>query len=197
MRSMRLEGEGRARLEAGAESWVFGFEAAYRADDSWVMALRIPLQGEQVFAFSGLDRAEPAVVPGPEDFRWRIVHALKEASDRRRLGYPQAGHDFLRRWHHLLRLARPGHAPRLACVADAAVPGRWTCEVDGVGSRWAWDAARGELTVLLSLRRGWEMAAVYKNLTGPVFTRLTLEVRRTGGQRTPPELRQELFFNVP
>ena len=52
---VKMEGEGKARLEIPPESWVFSFEAVLKKND-WLMAITIPLKGEESFAFPGLDR---------------------------------------------------------------------------------------------------------------------------------------------
>ncbi len=188
---MSMVGQGKARLEIGPESWVFSFDAAYPEANRWVMAMRIPLQGEEVFAFDGLDEAVPP--PADEgDFRARVVHALRHASEQRKLGYPQAGHDFARALHGLLSLLRP--AGRAAMSCRDVVENGWSCVNGGQVSRWFWDARKNEARVEFSLRGNWRMAAIFKNLTGPVFTRVTLEVIRNEAENDHVELRQEFFF---
>ena len=190
--SVRLEGEGRARLEVPPESWVFSFEAVWKKPD-WEMAIRIPLRGEETYQFPGLDRSGPEIVPAQEDFRWQIVQALREASERRRLAHPQLGQDFVVHLHHLLRWS---HAAALglarSCDAQSAV--EWSCQWDGVPSSWSWNERKEEFTGIFVLRPKWQMRAIFRNLTDSIFKRLTVEIIRETGSEPVTELRQEFFF---
>lgn len=192
---IRLVGEGKARLEIAEESWVFSFDAAFKDDATWVMALQVPTQGEMVFSFPGLDDARAAVRPAAQDFRWQIVHALAETSRRRGHNYPEAGHDFIQRLHHLLRWVKPGVRPTPSCREVAAMV--WECELDQQTSTWNWDERKQELHVTWELRRNWSMQAIFKNLTGATFGRVTFEIIRQGENKKFVELRQELFLSTP
>lgn len=193
-RLMKLSGEGKARLEIGAEAWVFGFEAAYGSAAQWVMGLRVPLQGEFSFDFPNLDQARAQVTPGPADFRWRIISALETETRRRNLGYPQAGSDFMAQLHHLLRLLAPESKVGPECRALG--PEQWSCTADGQQTEWRWLAAKDELTLETALRDSWRLRTTFKNLTDSGFQRVTLEVLRRAADRDSVELRLELFFST-
>lgn len=192
---INLTGEGKARLEIGEESWVFSFDANFTDEKTWLMALQVPTQGELVFAFPGLDRPFASIAPEANDFRWRIVHALRETSDRRNLGYPQAGRDFIQQLHHLLRWVKKGDRPGHECRVDGVH--QWVCVQDKQPSRWVWRPEKQELEIIFELRPDWTLVANFKNLTGPIFKRVTLEIIRRGEQKNFVELRQELFLSTP
>ncbi len=189
---VKMEGEGKARLEIPPESWVFSFESVMQKND-WLMAITIPLKGEESFAFPGLDRSQPEIVPAPDDFRWQIVQALRQASHERRLAYPQLGQDFVTHLHHLLRWT---HADVLGLNrgCDAMSQTTWSCKWDGVRSNWTWDQRKEEFVGEIELKTDWRMRAIFKNLTGPVFKRVTLEISRKTENSFVTELRQEFFF---
>lgn len=189
---VKMDGEGKARLEIPPESWVFSFEAVLQKNN-WLMAITIPLKGEESFAFPGLDRAKPEIVPASDDFRWQVIQALREASHERRLGYPQLGQDFVTYLHHLLRWTH-ADALGLARGCDATSMNTWKCSWDGVDSSWSWDERKEEFVALIQLKVDWSMRAVFKNLTGPVFKRVTLEITRKTENSSVTELRQEFFF---
>jgi hypothetical protein len=77
---------------------------------------------------------------------------------------------------------------------DAPSASNWKCRWDNVVSNWTWDDRKEEFTGIIELRADWEMRATFKNLTGPVFKRATLEIIRKTGQTSVTELRQEFFF---
>lgn len=189
---VKMEGEGKARLEIPPESWVFSFEAVLKKTD-WLMAIAVPLKGEESFAFPGLDRPRPEVVPAADDFRWQVVQALREASRERRLGYPQLGQDFVSYLHHLLRWTH-AEALGLARGCDATSINTWVCRWDDVPSTWSWDGRKEEFVGVIDLKTDWKMRAIFKNLTGPVFKRVTLEIIRKSESASVVELRQEFFF---
>ena len=190
--SVKLEGEGRARLEVPPESWVFSFEAVWQKTD-WQMAIYIPLRGEETYHFPGLDRPKPEIIPDQQDFRWQIVQALREASERRRLAHPQLGQDFVVHLHHLLRWS---HAEALgldrSCDAQSEI--EWHCAWDGVPSSWSWNERKEEFVGIFVLRPKWQMRTIFKNLTGPIFKRMTVEIIRETESQPVVELRQEFFF---
>ena len=189
---MKLDGAGKARLEIGPESWVFSFDAGYPRPHTWVMALQIPLQGELVFAFPGLDQPRATIPPSPQDFRWQVVRALREASAERKLNYPQAGEDFIQGLHHLLRWINETPAPDKLC--QSIKQHQWDCRLDGVLSQWSWNPNSGELSIRSSLKENWMMLVTFKVPGEKSFQRVTLELLRQGEERSFTELRQEIFF---
>lgn len=191
---MKLVGEGRARLEIGEESWVFSFDSNFVSEDKWVMSLQIPTQGEMVFAFPGLDKPKATITPAPNDFRWKVVHALRETSDRRNLGYPQAGRDFIQSLHQMLRILKPKTALGDCRKTDES---NWDCESDHRVNHWSWNASKRELELTMEMKPMWKVLATFKNLTDEVFQRVTLEVVRVGEQKDFVELRQEIFLSTP
>lgn len=187
-----LAGEGRARLEVGPESWVFSFDAAIR-DTDWVSAISIPLHGEEVFSFPGLQRPTPAAVLAKDDFRWQIEHALSTAAKQRKLHYPELASDFILRFHHLLRgMHGAPWGVNKSCVAKSDVT--WDCRWDELNSFWTWNAQKEEFTGEYILRSSWLMRVVFKNLTDDRFKRVTLEIIRENDSKQFVELRQEFFF---
>ncbi len=189
---VKMEGEGKARLEIPPESWVFSFEAVMQKND-WLMAITIPLKGEESFAFPGLDRPRPEIIPEQTDFRWQVVQALREASHERRLSYPQLGQEFVTYLHHLLRWVH-ADALMLQRGCDATSATSWKCSWDDVQSNWTWDERKEEFTGKIEMRADWHMQAVFKNLTASVFKRVTLEITRKTENSSVTELRQEFFF---
>lgn len=191
---MKLVGEGKARLEIGEESWVFSFDSSFVTEDKWVMSLQIPTQGEMVFAFPGLDKSNATITPSANDFRWKVVHALRETSDRRNLGYPQAGRDFIQSLHQILRLLKPKSALG-SCVN--LEDNKWDCLTDNQKTHWKWQSAKTELELSMDLKPKWKVRATFKNLKEEIFQRVTLEVVRIGEEKDFVELRQEIFLTTP
>lgn len=190
---MRMDGEGRARLEIGAESWVFSFEAGFPDSNAWAMAMRIPLQGEEVFGFGQLDLPVPPA-PRPGDFQERVIGALQNASQSRGLKYPTAGQDFATRVHQLLRIMKPGSKP--PSCEELRIGEQWLCGSREFPQIWSWNAAKEELAIEFPLKRNWKTLALFRNLTGPDFKRVTLEIIRGGEKKSFVELRQEIFFQT-
>lgn len=193
-RFARLEGEGKARLEVGEQSWVFSFEAGFPEKNVWAMALHVPGKGEEVFRFPGLEHPRVMITPTAGDFRWHLVQVLREHSDKQHLGYPQAGRDFVQGWHHLLRwLVLDSATPSCESRGEAA----WVCQLDGQASHWSWDASRNEMKADFPLRPDWRYVVVFRAFDGKAFQRTTVEVVHVIQESKRVELRQELFFQSP
>lgn len=187
-----MEGEGRARLEVGTESWVFSFDAIVKEND-WIAAISIPLHGEEVFSFPGLHRPIPGSVAGKDDFRWQIEAALEAASRERKLNYSELGSDFALHFHHLLRWVH-GEKWGLKKSCAAKDETAWSCRWDGLNSSWTWNPQKEEFTGDFILKTSWIMRVVFKNLTDQQFKRVTLEIIRENELKQIVELRQEFFF---
>jgi hypothetical protein len=187
-----MQGKGKARLEVPPESWVFSFEAELKNND-WVTAITIPLHGEEIFSFPGLDKPQAEVVPAADDFRWRVVQSLRAASAERKLNYPQLGQDFVYHLHHILRWS---NADKWGLVrsCDAVSRYQWNCRWDKLNSSWTWNERKEEFTGEFILRPKWLMRVVFKNLTDQNFKRVTLEIIRESESKQFVEMRQEFFF---
>ncbi len=188
-----LVGEGRSRLEVSPQSWVFSFEAVQK-DKDWLMAITIPTQGEEVFQFPGLDHVEPEITPSEQDFRWTVIQALREASAKRKLHFPQLGQSFITSLHSMLRLSLADQLG-LSRQCRALDEKNWECELDSKVSTWNWDVRKEEFTGVISIKQNWLMKLSFKNLTGSVFKRVTIDVIRKTADKEFVEVRQELFFN--
>jgi hypothetical protein len=187
-----MQGTGKARLEVPPESWVFSFEAELKKNN-WVAAINIPLHGEEVFSFPGLDKSQAEIVPAADDFRWRVVQSLRAASAERKLQYPQLGQDFVYHLHHILRWS---NAEKWGLVQSCAAASKhqWTCRWDKLNSFWTWDERKEEFVGEFILRPDWRMRVVFKNLTDQFFKRVTLEIIRESESKQFVEMRQEFFF---
>lgn len=56
--AVRVTGEGRGRLQTESSSHVFSFEAVLRDDADWILAVTVPLRGEETMVLPKLTEAE-------------------------------------------------------------------------------------------------------------------------------------------
>lgn len=190
--SVNMVGTGKTRLEVGKQSWVASFDSNF-SDNSWQMSIAIPTQGEELFQFPALNLVKPDITPNQNDFRWRIIQALREASHQRKLNYPQLGQDFINKTHYIMRWINAKNL-NLDSTCQSVSLNIWECRWDGVKSQWNWNESKGELVGVLSLRKKYYLRVYFRNLTESVFKRVTFEVSQNESQRQDVELRQDIFF---
>ncbi len=56
--SVRLTGEGRGRLTLGQNQYVFSMESVLNENKDWILAVAIPLQGEEVMILPDLSKSQ-------------------------------------------------------------------------------------------------------------------------------------------
>ncbi len=75
--AIKVEGEGKGRLHIRERQYLFGIEAVLKDDKSWILAVTIPLHGEEALIFPDL-RDQNADDPAMESFARRIEHSIRE-----------------------------------------------------------------------------------------------------------------------
>lgn len=189
--AVHFSGAGKTRLEVPPQSWMASFESFYE-DKNWTMSLRIPTQGEVLFAFPGLDQERMGSI-GPNDFRAQVLQALREASQQRKLNYPTLGRDFLQIVHHVIRWSYDQELGLNAFCAETS-PLVFECERDRVKSFWRWDTFKEELVGTFALRGEFRIKIYLRNLRDKMFRRVTFEVSKADSLIQDIELRQDIIF---
>lgn len=82
LNAIRVTGEGRGRLNQKASSNVFSFEAVLKDQKDWVLAINVPLRGEEVITFENLKEGGPSTRkfgPHTDDIRSLLRFLLAPA----------------------------------------------------------------------------------------------------------------------
>lgn len=75
--SVKTTGEGKGRLHIRQRQYLFGVESVLKDDGDWIMAVSIPLQGEEALIFPSLQETSVAD-PALESFAARIDAGIRE-----------------------------------------------------------------------------------------------------------------------
>ena len=76
LNAIQLIGEGRGRLSLSKNQYVFSFDSLLKENYDWILAVSIPLQGEEVMSLVDLRKKE-VLDSETESFEARIDHEFK------------------------------------------------------------------------------------------------------------------------
>lgn len=99
IQSIRVEGEGKGRLHIRERQYLFGIEAVLKEKKEWILAVTIPLHGEEALVFPDLHNRE-VENQALESFARRIDAGIRENLK----GSDLKGADFLAALRKTLRL---------------------------------------------------------------------------------------------
>ncbi len=185
--SVRLVGEGRGRLTLGGRQYVFGVDSVLRENHDWVMAVAIPLHGEEVMILPDL-RAAVAEGEETESFEARIAEEFRNLGLDRSL----SSAEFMRELRGLVRFtAAPLWGSLRGCGPQKVVS---ECQLDG--QKYGIEARNQEFFIHRSIRPGVGLELVAKNLTESFFHQIDIRlyINRTQQETRPPEFSLELFW---
>lgn len=176
--SIKVEGEGKGRLHIRERQYLFGIEAVLKDNKSWILAVTIPLHGEEALIFPDL-REQIADDPAMESFARRIEAGIRENlkdSDLR-------GSDFLLALRKTLRvLLAHKLGLSLSCRENL-------CTLDNE----TFMVVKKEKEIsLITPFAGHKLITTASNLTGPFFMNTRFKVLSPEGNRDLITL--ELFW---
>ena len=99
LQTIKIEGEGKGRLHIRERQYLFSFESVLKDNKDWIMAVAIPLHGEEALIFPDLKASSPED-PALESFALRIDAGISENLKGRAL----KGSDFLAAMRRTLRI---------------------------------------------------------------------------------------------
>lgn len=182
LQAIKLEGEGKGRLHIRERQYLFGMEALLKDDRDWLMAVAIPLSGEEVLTFPSL-RDENAPADVMDTFALRIDAGIRENLK----GSKLRGDEFLQAMRKTLRflLAHRLKLP-VQCVAFDKE------KICSVGEQ-DFPVSEDEKTITITTAfSGHELITTASNLTGPFFTHTQFRVKSPEGKQDLLTL--ELFW---
>ena len=124
LEAVKVTGEGRGRLSMGQSQFVFGFESLLKDNFDWVLAVSIPLHGEEAMILTDL-REKQILDSQMESFEMRISKEFKKL----KLEQILTAEEFLKELRTLIRfnLATKWGGKR-SCQEQQNV---LVCELDG------------------------------------------------------------------
>jgi hypothetical protein len=185
--AVQLLGEGRGRLSLGQSQYVFGYDSILKENHDWILAVQIPLHGEEVMIFpdlklANIDNAEA------ESFEERI----KNEFERLKLNQRLTTKEFL---HELRSLVRFNLSTQLEEKRDCkAQQSELICEFSG--EKYYVSATDKEFRIKKILNQGMSLVLDGKNLTESFFdqTDIRLYANKEDLEKKNSSFSLELFW---
>lgn len=167
LNSVKLTGEGKGRLTFGQRQYVFGVDSVLKENHDWILAVAIPLQGEEVMIFPDLKQTR-VQNEETESFEERIEKDFRQL----KLNKIVKSKVFMKELRSLVRFSLSrnwGQKP--VCVARQEA---YECELDG--EKFLVEVSEKDLTVKKSLGEGTSLQLVGKNLTDSFFAQTDIRL---------------------
>ncbi|HXH29762.1 MAG TPA: hypothetical protein VNJ01_03005 [Bacteriovoracaceae bacterium] len=160
--ALKLTGEGRGRLAMDKKTYVFGYEAVLKENSDWVLAISVPLQGEEVLILKDL-RSKKSPDGGDRNFETRINDELRHRSGDQAV----TGESFLEEFRGMLRFVLREKLQLTATCKriQEALECIFEEEVYRVSS------TNNEIIIRRQIDEKHYVEMTGQNLTGPIFTR--------------------------
>jgi hypothetical protein len=158
--SVKMTGEGRGRLTLGQSQYVFSVDSLLKDDFDWILAVTIPLHGEEVMILPDLRKSQ-VDNEETESFEERIEREFR----RLKLNEKLTSQQFLKELRTLIRF---GLAKKLGLKRNCRPQQtEFVCELDG--EMFEIDVTPKELNINKSLGAQNRLQLVAKNLTDSFF----------------------------
>lgn len=183
LEAVRLTGEGKGRLTFDQSQYVFNFESVLKENYDWILAVSIPLQGEEVMIFKNLQKKE-VKDPNIESFEVRITNEFHKA----KLDKTITPDNFLRELRVLVRfiLAKQWGGKQYCQEQQEEM----ICEFEG--EKFKLSTHKGQLNISKSLNKGNLLVLEAKILKEQFFERT--DIRLKSPQQSSSALSLELFW---
>jgi hypothetical protein len=170
--SVRVTGEGKGRLHIREQQYLFGLESVVKENNDWIMAVSIPLHGEEALIFPKLNEKNSDNLE-LESFAQRIDSGIRQNLK----GSSLKGKDFLVAMRKTVRFVLAGRLKLPVTCKES------TCMLDGDEFLISKDEKSLRITTPFA---GHELITTASNLTGPFFLHTQFRV-------TSPESKQDLL----
>ena len=165
--AVQLVGEGRGRLSLGKNQYVFSFDSLLKENHDWLLAVSIPLQGEEVMVLPNLKQKNFKDAES-ESFEKRIASEFKKINLNRVL----TSEEFLREMRSLIRF---NLATKLGLARTCTEQqDQYSCTLEG--ENFTAIVSDKEFFIIKSLGQGRNVVLEGKNLTESFFSQTNIRL---------------------
>ena len=165
--AVQMTGEGRGRLTLGQSQYVFSVDSILKEDFDWILAVTIPLHGEEVMILPDLRQSQIADEE-TESFEERIEKEFQRLKLNKKLTSEQ----FLKELRSLIRF---GLAKKLGLNRNCkAQQTEFVCDLNG--EKFTVNVTDKELNINKSLGEEKRLQLVAKNLTDSFFAQTDIRL---------------------
>lgn len=187
LEAVKLTGEGKGRLTLGQSQYLFSVDSVLNESQDWILAVTIPLHGEEVMILPNLKLANVDDAE-TESFEARIRNEFK----RLKLNEIITSVDFMKELRSLIRFnLAPQWGQKRSCKAQQS---EFICEIDG--EKYLVETTKSELKITKNLGPEKSLQLVAKNLTDSFFTQNEIRLTTSSNEKnkTPAPVSLELFW---
>lgn len=187
MGRLQLVGEGRGRLGLDQNQYVFSYEALLKDEDDWVLAVSVPLHGEEVMVLSDL-RTDSPDLSTTQSFEARLQREI----DHRFRGRNVNGKQYVNTLRTMVRFLL---APQLGLdrKCEKTAKAEYSCQLNKVEFQIIVEKSKIRIKKIVSQTHHLEL--VGENLTEPFFGRTNfLLLSDKSVSRPAPVMSLELFW---
>jgi len=173
-------------LGLGQHQYLFRFEALLKENTDWLLAINIPLHGEEVLLFPDL-RSESPGQGADVGFERKLEKAIIEYLVREKKS-PELAKIFIQEIRNMMRFVlHQKIGQTISCEGQACSMGDIVYQVAATPSK---------LSVKKVLASDYEIELAATNLTGSIFGRTSLFLQpKDRSSSTPAILSLDLFWN--
>ncbi len=185
--SVKITGEGTGRLGLGQSSYLFSVDSILKENHDWILAVTIPLQGEEAMIFPNLKQRD-ASVEEVQSFEQRIAREFKKVG----LNKILTTEEFQKALRSLVRFnLSPAWGGKRNCKAHQS---HLICKLDG--EEFKVSTTDRELNISKSMGQGRSLTLDAKNLTDSFFeqTDIRLYSNEADSVKKNSSFSMELFW---
>ncbi len=187
LEAVKVTGEGRGRLNLGESHYVFGVDSVLNEHKDWILAVQIPLHGEEVMIMNNL-RRESFPNEERETFELRMTNEFKKLGLDKKMG----SDEFLYEIRSLLRFVlSPELGLERNCVPQKEV---LFCHQDG--HRYRVRTEKKLFFIEKILKQNYVLQIVAKNLTNTFFSQTNIMIDFSSSEKgqSPSSFSMEFFW---
>lgn len=167
LKAVKLTGEGRGRVSLSQNQYVFGFDSLLKENYDWVLAVQIPLHGEEALILPDLKQKNLE-----SEEMYSFEERIKKDFVRLKLDKILTPQAFIRELRSLIRFnLSPAWGGKRICTAQES---DLLCQFDG--ETFLITTNKRELSVIKSLGEGKNLVLDAKNLTESFFTQTDIRL---------------------
>lgn len=187
LNALKMTGEGRGRFSHEKGQNVFSYEAVLRPEGDWLMAVAVPLHGEEVMVLRNIKENEVSE-ENADNFELR----LEQEIDSRMKDGILTGKDYLKALRSLIRFAL---APQLSLlrVCTKEKESHFQCKIDQDLFRVR--IQKDKIFIARELNKTHFLELAGENLTDSFFSRTSFHLHSENrSQKSPSVFSLELFW---
>lgn len=187
LNSIKITGEGRGRLSLEQGQNVFSYEAVLKEEGDWLMAVSVPLRGEEVMVLRQIKETDFSD-ENPDSFELRLQNEI----DARMKGAELTGEDYIRELRSLVRFVL---APTVDLKRECSPEGQESFKCLLGPDIFMIKVEKDKIFIRKDIKKNHFMELIAENLTESFFSKTDFHLHSHHDTRnSSPIFSLELFW---